>query len=192
LVRGYGRVKAPRFLEGAKRIADRQLRQNRWYLAFGVTRAGDHWMTQGLAELAHVTGDRKYAELSLLFGRGYLREQHPPVAYFYPDYLGSYYRFFDVPRTTRAASRGEALGGAVKAAVFLHKDAADLDAALVAGARHLIEQQFADSNSYFIPKGFDVQGAIRMGLIDNHCRIDNNQHGLIALLYALEAFDRQR
>jgi hypothetical protein len=192
LVRGYARLGDPRFLEGAKRIADRQLRYYRWSLRLHIPRAGDHWMIQGLADLAALTRERRYAELALLLGRGYLNEQHPPNLAFYPDYIGSYYRFFDVPRTTRAASRGEALGGAVKAAAFLGQPSAELDAALIAGARHLIEQQFVAENSYFIPDDFDLQGAIRMGLVDNHCRIDNNQHGLIALLRALEAMDRTR
>jgi len=44
--------------------------------------------------------------------------------------------------------------------------------------------------SYFIPKGMDVRGGIRMGLVDNHLRIDNNQHGMIALMRAIEAYDR--
>lgn len=191
LVRGYARLGDTRFLEGAKRIADRQLRRHRWNLWLGIPRAGDHWIIQGLADLASVTGDRRYAELALLLGRGYLHEQYPAIAAFYPDYIGGYHRFFDIPRTTRAASRGEALGGAVKAAAVLGQSSTELDDVLIAGARHLIEQQFVDENSYFIPDDFDVRGAIRMGLVDNHCRIDNNQHGLIALLHALEAMDRK-
>jgi len=191
LVKTDARIHDARLLEGAKRIADRQLRQYRWNLAFALPRSGDHWMIQGLAELAVTAKDRRYAELSLLQGRGYLREQFPPIVSFYPDYFGTYYRSFDVPRTTRAASRGEALGGAVKAARFLGKDTSALDRALISGARHLLEQQFGPENSYFVPAGFDVKGAIRMGLVDNHCRIDNNQHALVALLRALQAMDRQ-
>jgi hypothetical protein len=97
---------------------------------------------------------------------------------------------FDVPRTTRAGSRGEALGGAMRAADLAGADATPFAWALVEGARHLLEQQFVEENSFFVPRGMDVRGGIRMGLVDNHLRIDNNQHGFIALFRAIEAYDR--
>ncbi|MCK9463577.1 MAG: hypothetical protein M0R80_28490, partial [Proteobacteria bacterium] len=52
------------------------------------------------------------------------------------------------------------------------------------------EQQFVARNSYFVPAAMGVRGGIRMGLVDNHLRIDNNQHGFIALIRAIEAYDR--
>jgi hypothetical protein len=191
LVRAYRRTGEPELLEGSIRIGDRQLRLHRPFRALGLPVSGDHWIIQALAELGEVTGEREYAELSVLLGTGYLREQHPPIAFIYPDYRGSYYRFGDLPRTTRAASRGEALGGAVRGARFAGRDSSRLRRALIEGARHLLEQQFVAGNSYFVPDGFDVEGAIRMGLVDNHCRIDNNQHALIALLNALRAMDNR-
>jgi hypothetical protein len=189
LVRAHERLGDEKLLEGAARIGDRQLRKYRLNLAFDIPRTGDHWIIQALAELAEATGEKKYAELSLLMARGYLREQHPPMAYLYADYRGAYYRVADIPRTTRAASRGEALGGAMKAARLLGEDTSALRTGLVEGARHLVEQQFIPANSFFVPGTFDLEGAIRMGLVDNHCRIDNNQHGLVALLAALRAMD---
>jgi hypothetical protein len=122
--------------------------------------------------------------------RGYLREQYPPQAFSHRDYRGAYRRIFDVPRTTRAASRGEALGGALGAADLLGADAAPFERALLAGARHLAEQQYTAANSYFVPTSMDVLGGIRMGLVDDHLRIDNNQHGLVAMLNAIRAYDR--
>jgi hypothetical protein len=192
LVRAYKRTGERELLTGSRRIGDRQLRRYRPASALGLPLSGDHWIIQALAELAEVTGEKKYARLAVLMGTGYLREQHPPIAIIYPDYRGSYYRVVDLPRTTRAASRGEALGGAVRAARFAGEDPARLQRALIEGARHLLEQQFVPANSYFIPDGFDLEGAIRMGLVDNHCRIDNNQHALIALLNALRAMDNSR
>ncbi len=191
LVRGYRRTGDRTLLQGAIRIGDRQLRRYRPFSAVGLPVRGDHWIIQALAEVAEATGEKRYAEVAVLMGKGYLREQHPPTALIYPDYLGSYFRFIDLPRTTRAASRGEALGGAVRAARFTGRDPSRLQEALVRGARHLIEQQFMPANSYFVPRGFDLHGAVRMGLVDNHCRIDNNQHALIALLNALRAMDNR-
>jgi hypothetical protein len=190
LVKIFDRTGDPRALEGARRIADRQLRVYEVPRALGFPWPGDHWIIQALAELTAITGEPEYARLAVLMAEGYLREQHPPQAFLYPDYRGAYRRIFDVPRTTRAASRGEALGGAVRAADLAGVSARPFERALLDGARHLVEQQFVAGNAYFVPAGMDVRGGIRMGLIDNHLRIDNNQHGLIALLRAIEAYDR--
>ncbi len=189
LVRTYERTKDERFLEGAKRIGDRQQRLNRIPLLLDLPIPGDHWIIQAQGQLSQVNGDHRYAELSVLMGRGYLREQFPPQEYLYPDYRGAYRRVADLPRTTRAGSRGEALGAAMEAARFLGEDTTKFENGLIEGARHLIEQQFVRDNSHFIPDEFDVEGGIRMGLVDNHLRIDNNQHGLVALLRALQAMD---
>ena len=190
LVKIFERTGDARALEGARRIADRQLRLYAVPRALELPWPGDHWIIQALAELTAATGDREYARLAVLMAEGYVREQHPPQAFLYPDYRGAYRRVFDVPRTTRAGSRGEALGGAVRAADLVGADPEPFERALVEGARHLAEQQFVEENSDFIPKGMDVRGGIRMGLVDNHLRIDNNQHGMIALMRAIEAYDR--
>jgi hypothetical protein len=190
LVEIFERTGDARALEGAKRIAERQLRVYAVPRALELPWPGDHWIIQALAELTAVTGDREYARLAVLMAGGYVREQHPPQAFLYPDYRGAYRRIFDVPRTTRAGSRGEALGGAVRAADLVGADPAPFERALVEGARHLAEQQFVAENSFFVPADMDVRGGIRMGLVDNHLRIDNNQHGMIALMRAIEAYDR--
>jgi len=190
LVKIFERTGDARALEGARRIADRQLRLYAVPRALEFPWPGDHWIIQALAELTAVTGEREYARLAVLMAEGYVREQHPPQAFLYPDYRGAYRRVFDVPRTTRAGSRGEALGGAVRAADLVGADPAPFERALLEGARHLAEQQFVANNSYFVPAGMDVRGGIRMGLVDNHLRIDNNQHGFIALIRAIEAYDR--
>jgi hypothetical protein len=189
LVRGYSRSGDERMLEGARRIGDRQLRLFATNLRLGLPRSGDHWIMQALAELAEATGEHEYAELSVLMGLGSVVEQYPSQEYGYPDYHGAYRRVADVPRTTRAASRGEALGGSLRAARLIGADPSRIIDGLIDGARHLIEQQFVEANSFFVPKGWDVDGAIRMGLVDNHCRIDNNQHGVVGMLAALEAMD---
>ncbi len=189
LVRIYKRLKIDRFLVGAKKIGDRQQGFYRLSLFLDWAYPGDHWIIQAQSELTQVTGEARYAKLSVLMGRGYLREQFPPQEYIFPDYRGAYRRVADLPRTTRAASRGEALGGAMDAARAIGQDPSDFEDGLIEGARHLLEQQFVMENSFFIPENFDVEGGIRMGLVDNHLRIDNNQHGLVALLRALEAMD---
>jgi len=189
LVRSYKRLEDERYLEGAKRIADRQMRFYRWPMMFDIPTPGDHWIIQALYELSELTGEDEYAELAVLMGRGYVREQYPPQEFTSPDYLGAYRRIADQPRTTRAASRGEALGAALKAAVKLGHDSTEFEDSLILGARHLIEQMFTETNSHFVPEGWDVLGSIRIGIVDNHLRIDNNQHALVGLFAALHAMD---
>ena len=62
---------------------------------------------------------------------------------------------------------------------------------LIAAADHLIEKQFRADNVWYRPNPAKVQGAYRMGLVDNHCRIDNNQHAVVGLHRALEASRRR-
>jgi hypothetical protein len=186
LVRSYRILGDDRLLEGAVRIADRQRGIYSVSLALDFPWPGDHWIIQALAELAPITDDAEYARLAVLMGQGYVREQYPPQAHLWRDYAGAYRRIVDVPRTTRAASRGEALTAALAAARFAGEDPAPFERALLAGARHLVEQQFTEESSYFVPASWDVLGGIRMGLVDNHLRIDNNQHAIVGMLGALE------
>ncbi len=190
LVRAYKILGDEKYLDGSVRIADRQLRIFGLSMTLEFPWPGDHWIIQALTELAEETGDLEYAELAVLMAEGYVREQHPPQSHLYPDYRGAYRRIVDVPRTTRAASRGEALTAALRAARLTNHNPARIERALVEGARHLIEQQFTRENDYFIPRSWDVKGAIRLGLVDNHLRIDNNQHAIVGMAGALEVLSR--
>jgi hypothetical protein len=169
------------WLEGARRIADWQVEK--------YERRGnnpDHWVMQALWELYDVTGDERYAEACLAMGDHYASQQYPPHVPPFPDYLGCYRRLNDTPRTTRACSRSEAMGGVVHTAWKRSTDATAYEDALLNAARHLLENQWRPENSYFLPRPDRVRGAIRMGLVDNHCRIDNNQHAIVGLYRALE------
>ncbi|MCP4604931.1 MAG: hypothetical protein GY847_31150 [Proteobacteria bacterium] len=188
LVISHNATGDPRLLQAAKKIGDRQLSLSHWSTTLGFSQDGDHWFTQAMSELARATGEEKYAELSILYGRGFIRYQCPPTGNLFADYRGAY-RCSSYATTNRTASRGEAVGAAMRAARFLGEDTTEFEIALMEGARHLIEQQFSEDNAHFISDDWDVIGAIRMGLVDNHVRIDNNQHAIIALLNALDAID---
>ena len=49
-----------------------------------------------------------------------------------------------------------------------------------------MEQQYTERNSYWVPNFEKVRGAYPMGVVDNHIRIDNNQHALVGITGALE------
>ena len=171
----------PRWLEGSRKIAD-------WQVDNYARRHQnpDHWVMQALWELYDVTGDERYARACLEMGDHYAGEQYPPHAPPFPDYLGCYRRLDDMPRTTRACSRSEAMGGVVQTAWSRSTDAVVYEDALLNAARHLLENQWRPENGYYLPRPERARGAIRMGLVDNHCRIDNNQHAIVGLHRALQ------
>lgn len=195
LVRFHEATSDPRWLDGARRIAERQMR---WYEKdrFGNP---DHWVMQALYRLWRLTKDDRYAENAYAMGRHYASEMYgPPDPQRYgplwspwPDYVGSYRRTDDLPRTTRAGSRSEALRAVVNLAWEKGDEATVYEDALIGAARHLMEQQFTAKNNWWIPDPARVHGAYPMGVVDNHCRIDNNQHVLVGMVGTLQVMRRR-
>ena len=182
LIRFHVATGDERWLEGAKKIGDWQV--ERYY---DRRPNPDHWVMQALWVLYQVTGDDEYAACALHMGDRHASEQFPPYWPPSADYFGAYRRFDDLPRTTRACSRSEAMGGVMHTAWAKGVDATAYEDALLRAAEHLLENQWRPENSYYLPNPDKAQGAIRMGLVDNHCRIDNNQHAVVGLHRALEA-----
>jgi hypothetical protein len=181
LVRLHVHTGDERWLEGARRIGDWQV--ERYYARRPNP---DHWVMQALWVLYQVTEDESYARAALHMGDRHASEQFPPHWPPFRDYFGAYRRFDDVPRTTRACSRSEAMGGVVHTAWKIGADPTVYEDALLRAADHLLENQWRPQNSWFLPNPDKARGAIRMGLVDNHCRIDNNQHAVVGLHRALE------
>lgn len=113
-----------------------------------------------------------------------------------PDVAG---RFYDPERPDygppHAASDGVYLEGLIAAyrlAVAVD-DAARADAyriAIVRGLRNLMQLQFADDvDMFYISQRDRAAGGLRTTSYDNRIRIDNVQHGLMAVLDVLEAFE---
>ena len=194
----YERTGEEKWLEAARAIGRRQIPYSRslWVIP-------DHWVMQALDVLDRVDPEPtdEWRKGAYAMGARYVQEQfhspgfrmnpgpaqRPP----FPDYRGAYRRVQEVPRTTRAASRGEAIGGVARIA-WRHGDPSEhWERSLIEGARHLMEQQYVPDNSFFLPDPDEVQGAIRMGIVDMHIRIDNNQHGVVALGAALAAMREQ-
>jgi AMMECR1 domain-containing protein len=178
----YNRTEDPRWLDGAKRIAARQIasyQRDRFQVP-------DHWVMQAYLHLWRATRDDRYVKSGYAMATHYSSEQYPNVYTPFPDYLGSWRRTNDTPRTTRAGSRSEALRAIVHMAWERGDDATIYEDSLLAAARHMIEQQFSVRNSYWLPNLKRADGAYRMGQVDNHCRIDNNQHMLVGMAGALE------
>ncbi len=193
LVRFYEKTGDERWLDGARRIAERQMG---WYERERFNNP-DHWVMQGLYRLWLIDKDDRYARNSYAMGRHYASEQYGtpehygPVWTPWPDYLGAYRRTNDTPRTTRAGSRSEALRAVTELAWARGDDATIFEEALLGAARHLMEQQYTERNGYWIPDLKRVHGAYPMGVVDNHVRIDNNQHALVGMVGALEVIRKR-
>ncbi len=195
LVRFHEMTGDERWLEGAERIAQRQMR---WYEKKRFNNP-DHWVMQGLYRLWRLNKDDRYARNAYAMGTHYASEQYGtaepdrygPLWNPWPDYLGSYRRKNDTPRTTRAGSRSEALRAVANLAWERGDDATAFEDALLGAARHLMEQQFTERNGYWLPDLERVHGAYPMGVTDNHCRIDNNQHALVGVVGALHVQRRR-
>ena len=107
-------------------------------------------------------------------------------------------RFYDADRPDfgppHASSDGVYLEGLI-AAYRLAKDVGD-DArtnayrtAIVRGIRNLMQLQFSDAvDMYYVSQRDRVEGGLRTTVYDNAIRVDNVQHGLLAVMDALETF----
>ena len=187
LIRLYNATGEERWLEGAKKIGERQVKSYKRD-RFQVP---DHWVMQAYLHLWRATKDDRYAKSGYAMATHYSSEQYPNVMTPFPDYLGSWRRVNDTPRTTRAGSRSEALRAIVHLAWERGDDATIYEDSLLAASRHMIEQQFSERNGYWLPNLARADGAYRMGQVDNHCRIDNNQHMLVGMAGALEVRRRR-
>jgi hypothetical protein len=175
----YGSTGDQRWLDAAREVADFELDRYRTERP-----PPGHWTIQGYWELYRLTGDERYARANLELGDHFVAEQYPPHDPPFPDYRGAFHRGDDVPRTIRAASRCEALGAVVDSARALGEDATVYEDALLAAGRHLLENQYRPENRYYLPASERVVGAVRLGLVDNHCRVDGNKHAMLGLVQA--------
>ena len=183
----YEQTKDKRWLKGAQAIGDRQAgiykkKRMTW---------PDHWIMQAFTPLWRATQNDFYAQTAYTMATHSVTEQYPTVWTPFADYHGAWRREKDVPRTTRAGSRLEAIRGVVHLAWEAGVDATVWEDSLIAATDHLIEKQYRADNVWYLPDPERVQGAYPMGIVDNHVRIDNNQHAVVGMVGALETLRRR-
>ncbi len=114
----------------------------------------------------------------------------------YPEIDGRFYdpkrRHFGPPH---ASSTGVYLEGLIQAYRVARKSdderrAEAYRAAILRGIRHLMQLEFRDEvDMFYISRRDRVQGGLRTTIYNNEIRVDNVQHGLMALLEILKAFE---
>jgi hypothetical protein len=143
--------------------------------------ANDHWLMLGLSYLYLYTEDRRYVDHSLAICRAVEYQYHKNEKAWadYPDYRGGYY---DPPRSTPAATRGEGLGAVLETCHLAGEDCAWVEFLLVETARHEMLSQYTPDMSFWMPNRAKAFGAFNGGLLDTNIRNDFVQHNMSSLL----------
>jgi Beta-L-arabinofuranosidase, GH127 catalytic domain len=145
------------------------------------TVANDHWLMLALSYLYLYTQDSKYLDHSIAICRAveyqYLKNENAWDEY--PDFRGGYY---DPPRSTPAATRGEGLGAVLETCELSGTDCAWIEELLAETVRHEMMCQYNPDMTYWMadpPKAF---GGWAGGLLDVDIRNDFVQHNMSSLL----------
>ncbi len=180
LVRLYSWDRNPLWLETAKAGADwlidvRDKGKNEKRLA------NDHWLMLALSYLYHYTQDPRYLEHSLNLSKAveHQYEKNRPTWKGFWDYQGGYY---DPPRSTPAATRGEGLGAVVDTCRIAEKDCRWVRFLLEETIRHELLSQYDDVTSYWMKRPARAFGGWNGGLLDMDVRNDFVQHNMSATI----------
>jgi len=166
----------PEWLEASRRGAD--------YL-IDVRDAGkstaelphDHWLLMGLEELHDLTGGDRYLEHAGRIAEAIVRAQRTVPEP--PDWIGTFYQ---PPRSTPTATRGEALVAMVRLARRNGRDDRPYLEALLRMAAFQRRCQLLPESALYLPRPDRALGGFRRSLTHWEVRIDYVQHNLSALL----------
>ena len=145
--------------------------------------ANDHWLMLGLSYLYLYTEDRRYVDHSIAICRAVEYQYHKNEKAWatYPDYRGGYY---DPPRSTPAATRGEGLGAVLETCMLAGEKCDWIEYLLMETARHEMLCQYTPDMSFWMPNRAKAFGAFNGGLLDTSIRNDFVQHNMSSLLGA--------
>ena len=143
--------------------------------------ANDHWLMLGLSYLYLYTEDERYADHSIHICRAveYQYEKNRKHFKKYPDFQGGYY---NPPRSTPAATRGEGLGAVLETCRLAGRECGWIEELLVETVRHEMWCQYTPQSSYWMPNPAKAFGGFNGGLIDADIRNDFVQHNMSSIL----------
>ena len=139
--------------------------------------ANDHWLMLALSYLYHYTGDTRYLDHSINLSKAveFQYEKNRPTWKDFWDYQGGYY---DPPRSTPAATRGEGLGAVVDTCRLAKKDCRWVRFLLDETMRHEALSQYDDVTNYWMKRPGRAFGGWNGGLLDMDVRNDFVQHNM--------------
>ena len=154
--------------------------------------ANDHWLMLALSYLYHFTKDERYVTHSINLCRAveyqYLKNKPAWENGDYPDFRGGYY---DPPRSTPAATRGEGLGAVLDTCTLAGEECGWIEELLHETVRHEMLSQYGPDMSFWMKDRAKAFGGWNGGLLDTDVRNDFVQHNMSSLL-GLERYVRAR
>ena len=182
LVRLYSWDRDPLWLETAVRGAD-WLIDDRDAGKAAAKLANDHWLMLALSYLYHYTEDTRYLDHSIALCRAveYQYGKNEKLWAEFPDYRGGYY---DPPRSTPAATRGEGLGAVLETCELAQMDCGWIEEILLETVRHEMLSQYDPDMCFWMKNPAKAFGGWNGGLLDMDVRNDFVQHNMSALLGA--------
>jgi hypothetical protein len=146
--------------------------------------ANDHWLMLALSHVYYYTRDERYVTHSINLCRAveyqYLKNKPAWEDGDYPDFRGGYY---DPPRSTPAATRGEGLGAVLETCRIAGRDDCGwIEELLHETARHEMLSQYDPDMSFWMPNRKKAFGGWNGGLLDMEIRNDFVQHNMSSLI----------
>jgi hypothetical protein len=190
MVRLFERTRETKWWDAA--IAISRGREAAWRTE-GPDAVGDFcWEAQAWARMARLEEDAKrraaYRRLAYSHADAVLGHQWTPERPgYFRDYLGAADNSAP-PRTTPTSARAEALAETYRTAKVMGDVAAQrrYGVALLRALHFVVENQYGDENTWYLPAPAEARGGIRGGLTAGDIRIDYCQHALAAMLYSLD------
>jgi hypothetical protein len=143
--------------------------------------ANDHWLMLGLSFLYQYTRDEKYLthSLALVDAVNHQYEKNRPAWKEFWDFQGGYY---DPPRSTPAATRGEGLGAVLQTCAIAGRDCKHVRFLLEETVRHENLSQYDPVTNYWMKRQGRSFGGWNGGLLDPDVRNDFVQHNMSSAL----------
>ncbi len=143
--------------------------------------ANDHWLMLGLSYLYLYTEDSRYLDHSLALCRAVEHQYLKNEEYWgdYPDFRGGYY---NPPRSTPAATRGEGLGAVLETCHLAGAECGWVEDLMAETVRHEMLSQYDPDMSFWMPDPAKAFGGWNGGLLDMDVRNDFVQHNMSSVL----------
>ncbi len=182
LIRLYSWDPNPLWLETAIRGAD-WLIDERDAGKGASSLANDHWLMLALSFLYLYTEDSRYLDHSIALCRAveYQYEKNGKYWDDYPDFRGGYY---NPPRSTPAATRGEGLGAVLATCELAKVECGWIEDLLMETVRHEMLSQYDPDMCFWMKDRAKAFGGWNGGLLDMDIRNDFVQHNMSSLLGA--------